>query len=194
MAEERAKGKQRKQPADPPENHWNPFTRPDPDMRARKRSRFLREIMTSRIFIVTGLCILGTVIVSGYTLYRTSIPSEGKPYERLTVEEAQSYMSFEENFVIADVRPEKDYLAGHIQDARSLPYNQIVENAEDLLPDMGQMIYVYGASSEESCRAAQKLSDMGYTNIAEIGDYDSWIMESSITETEGFLQNRIDDI
>lgn len=155
---------------------------------------FLRQVLTSRIFYVTMTCILGTVIVSVYTLFRTSVPSEGKPYERLSVPEALSYMSFEENYVIADVREEEAFLEGHIEGAVNVPYDRIVETAEDLLPDKGQMIYVYGARSEESTGAAQKLSDMGYTNIAEIGDYETWILETSMTETEGFFRNSIDDM
>ena len=52
----------------------------------------------------------------------------------------------------------------------------------DLLPDTGCTVYVYGNTEQESCSAAQKLSDMGYTSISEIGAYGDWITAQSETE------------
>ena len=60
----------------------------------------------------------------------------------------------------------------------------------DLLPDMSRTVYVYGSTEQESCAAAQKLSDMGYTGISEIGAYGDWITAQS--ETESLMEGLLD--
>jgi hypothetical protein len=51
-----------------------------------------------------------------------------------------------------------------------------VERADDVLPERDMMLYIYGADSEESCAGAQKLSDIGFTSVAETGSYADWHM------------------
>ena len=91
-------------------------------------------------------------------------------------------MSYEKDYVIVDVREKADYEAGHLDGAVSIPYEGLVAHAMDLLPDTGCTVYVYGNTEQESCSAAQKLSDMGYTSISEIGAYGDWITAQPETE------------
>ena len=60
------------------------------------------------------------------------------------------------------------------------------------LTDLEQTIYVYGDSVKQSCSGAQKLSDMGYKGIAEIGSYDSLIMQQKDTETEDLMSSPVE--
>ena len=118
--------------------------------------------------IVTAILIVATLI-------RSHRPSRGRPYERLSAEEAQLYMSYEAEYLILDVRSREDYEKGHLDEAVNIEYDSIVEKADDVLKDRGITVYVYGEDSAQSCAAAQKLSDIGYNSISEIGGYLDWL-------------------
>ena len=130
--------------------------------------------------IVTAVLIVATLI-------RSHRPSKGKPYERLSVEEARLYMSYEAAYLVLDVRDSEDYKAGHIDEAVNIEYDSLVEKADDILKDRGVTIYVYGENTAQSCAAAQKLTDIGYKLVAEIGSYTDWTVVETETETEGIL-------
>ena len=66
-------------------------------------------------------------------------------------------------------------------------FSELVKNAPVILRDSSQSVYVYGSTLEQSCAAAQKLSDMGYSGVAEIGSYADWQKDMSTTETESLM-------
>jgi len=132
-------------------------------------------------------CILAVVVSCAVLLARSLRPSNGKRYEQLTVEEALEYMNYEGDYCIVDVRPREDYEEGHLEGAVNLPYDRIVAGAAGVLPDRTQMIYVYGSDEKESCAAAQKLCDMDYQSITEIGGYDQWKAYVTSEETEALM-------
>ncbi len=130
--------------------------------------------MNKKIRIIFWVCTITVILCAAWSLIRTLRPSRGKPYERLSVEEASDYMSYEKTYCILDVRSKEEYDRGHVQGALNLPQEEIVAQAEELIPDKSTMVYVYGSDSESSCAAAQKLSDMGYISITETGSYSQW--------------------
>ena len=101
-------------------------------------------------------------------------------------------MSYEKNYMVIDVREPELYSAGHLQRAVNIPYSELVKKAPAILRDSSQSVYVYGNTSEESCAAAQKLSDMGYSGVAEIGSYADWQKDMSGTETESLMGTTIE--
>ncbi|MBQ9959558.1 MAG: rhodanese-like domain-containing protein, partial [Oscillospiraceae bacterium] len=62
----------------------------------------------------------------------------------------------------------------HIPGAICLPNELIGTQPPAELPDKAQLILVYCRSGNRSKQAAQKLFDMGYTNIVEFGGINSW--------------------
>ncbi len=117
-----------------------------------------------------------TVIVfTAWSLIRSLRPSRGKTYERLSAQEANEYMSYETQYYILDVRERSDYDSSHVDKAKNLPVSEIVERADEVIADRSMMIYIYGSDSGESCAAAQKLSDMGFTSVTETGSYQDWV-------------------
>jgi rhodanese-related sulfurtransferase len=138
-----------------------------------------------KIRIVFYLCALTIVIFTAWSLIRSLRPSRGKAYERLTVEEAKEYMSFEPAYCIVDVRDAPDYEKAHIDGARNLPLDQIIRKGDEVIPDRGMMLYVYGYDTQSSCAAAQKLSDMGFTSVAETGSYGDWIRFEQAAHSSG---------
>ena len=95
-------------------------------------------------------------------------------YRQISSAEAAELMQQENDYIILDVRTQKEYAEGHIPDAICIP-NETIGDAEiTALPDKNQFILVYCRSGNRSKQAAQKLADLGYTNIVEFGGINSW--------------------
>ena len=102
---------------------------------------------------------------------------QGAVYVNITAEEAKEIMDSEEGYVILDVREQDEYDAGHISGAILIPYTQIEEKANEMLPDKEQLILVYCRSGRRSKIAAEALVKLGYTNIKEFGGIMDWPYE-----------------
>ena len=102
---------------------------------------------------------------------------QGAVYVNITAEEAKQIMDTEAGYIILDVREQDEYDEGHIPDAILIPYTQIEEKANEMLPDKNQLILVYCRSGRRSKIAAQSLVELGYTNIREFGGIIDWPCE-----------------
>ena len=124
--------------------------------------------------MILRTCMIVIGAFSAFVIWKTLRPSPGKPYEQITMEQAQEFMSYESDYILADVGTEEDFAKGHLEGALNIPYNTLGTAASQLLPDAEQQIYVYGRSRKTSEKAARKLCELGYVNITEIGTYDQW--------------------
>ena len=98
-------------------------------------------------------------------------------YQQISQEDAKQIMDTESDIIILDVRTEGEYEDGHIEGAICIPNETIDEKVTDKLPDKEQTILVYCRSGNRSKQAAQKLADLGYTDIREFGGITSWKYE-----------------
>ena len=98
-------------------------------------------------------------------------------YRRISQEEAKRMMAVDDGHIIADVRRQDEYDAGHIPGAILIPNESIGTEQPEQLPDKNQIILVYCRSGRRSKEAAQKLADMGYTNLYEFGGIIDWTGE-----------------
>ena len=140
----------------------------------------LRERMdhSKKLSMIVGSCILLIAAVSSVVLYKTFRPSQGLPYEEITMEQLMEYMEYEAGYVLLDVRTKEEYRAGHIAGALNIPIDELNSLACEMLPDKEQMIYVYGKSGNRSRKAAAQLCKMGYVNISEVGEMQDWTGET----------------
>ena len=102
---------------------------------------------------------------------------QGAVYVNITAEEAKQIMDCEKGYIILDVREQDEYDAGHIPGAILIPYTQIEEKVDEMLPDKDQLILVYCRSGRRSKIAAEALAELGYTNIKEFGGIIDWPYE-----------------
>ena len=86
-------------------------------------------------------------------------------------------MAVNDGHVVVDVRRADEYVSGHIPGAILIPNESIGTEKPEQLPDKDQIILVYCRSGNRSKQAAQKLADMGYTNIYEFGGINTWTGE-----------------
>ncbi len=95
-------------------------------------------------------------------------------YYRISAEAAHEMMVRESGYVILDVREEWEYNETHITGAVLLPVTQIIEKANETLPDKNQKIFVYCRSGNRSLNASADLAALGYTNVWEFGGIIDW--------------------
>ena len=98
-------------------------------------------------------------------------------YEQITAEEAKKIMNSGEDYIILDTREQDEFDEGHIPGAILIPYTEIENKAEKMLPDKNKLILVYCRSGRRSKIAAATLSRIGYTNIKEFGGIIDWPYE-----------------
>lgn len=99
-------------------------------------------------------------------------------YEQISQEDAKELMDTEPDVVILDVRTREEYGDGHIMGAICIPNDELEDVAEEQLEDKDQMILVYCHSGNRSKQAAEKLIDLGYTDVKEFGGIITWEYET----------------
>lgn len=95
-------------------------------------------------------------------------------YEQITAEEAKKIMDSGEEHIILDTREQDEFDEGHIPGAILIPYTEIENKAEEMMPDKDKLILVYCRSGRRSKIAAESLAKLGYTNVKEFGGIIDW--------------------
>jgi rhodanese-related sulfurtransferase len=114
------------------------------------------------LFSVFALTVFSVVVIAGSS------------YEQIDQETAKQMMEKDDGHILVDVRHQEEYDEGHIPGAILIPNETITSEKPDELPDLDQIILIYCRSGRRSKEAAQKLADMGYTNIYEFGGIIDW--------------------
>jgi len=98
-------------------------------------------------------------------------------YEQITAENAKKIMDSGEEHIILDTREQDEFDEGHIPGAILIPYTEIENKAEEMIPDKDKLILVYCRSGRRSKIAAESLAKLGYTNVKEFGGIIDWPYE-----------------
>ena len=100
--------------------------------------------------------------------------STNNTYRQISIDEAVTMMREETGYIILDVRRADEFAAGHIPGAINVANESIGTDEIPELPDKNQLIMVYCRSGRRSKEAAEKLVNLGYTNIVEFGGILDW--------------------
>ena len=98
----------------------------------------------------------------------------GPGWQSISQDKAKEMMALDGGQIIVDVRRQDEYDAGHIPGAVLIPNESIGTEQPEELPDLDQIILIYCRSGNRSKQAAQKLADIGYTNVYEFGGISTW--------------------
>lgn len=129
-----------------------------------------------RVFLVALVALLALSLAGCEASNQTGVdqPEETWGYMEITQEEAMRMMEEDPNAIVVDVRTQEEYEEGHIPGAICIPNESITDQQPNELPDFAQRILVYCRSGNRSSQAAQKLADMGYTNVHDFGGIIDW--------------------
>ena len=114
-------------------------------------------------------------IASSVTLPTATEENAADSYRQISQETAKEMMNADDGHIIIDVRRHDEFDSGHIEGAICIPNESIDTEQPPELTDLNQIILVYCRSGRRSKEAAQKLYDMGYTNVYECGGIINWI-------------------
>lgn len=98
-------------------------------------------------------------------------------YVNITAQQAKEIMDSRNDYILLDTRTQEEYDEGHIPGAILIPYDEITQKAESILPDKSQLLLVYCRSGRRSKLASEDLVKLGYTNIKEFGGIIDWPYE-----------------
>ena len=94
---------------------------------------------------------------------------------RLTFEEAHRFLQLHPEAVLVDVREEAEYITGHARDAELLPVAELdAESADLVIGPKETPVLVYCRTGRRSREAAQKLEELGYTEVYDMGGLVGW--------------------
>ena len=123
----------------------------------------------------TSIGIIGGA--DGPTSIIVSEKGEKEMYQQITAEDAKKIMDSGEEHIILDTREQEEFDDGHIPNAILIPYTEIENKAEEMLPDKEKLILVYCRSGRRSKIAAESLAKLGYANVKEFGGIIDWPYE-----------------
>jgi len=99
-------------------------------------------------------------------------------YQKITPQKAKEIMDGEQPYILLDVRTEEEFDETRIPGAILIPNDEIIDRVETELPDKNAVILVYCRSGGRSAKAANKLIEMEYTNVYDIGGIIDWPYET----------------
>ena len=110
----------------------------------------------------------------GATSINYAEKGEKAMYQQITAEEAKNIMDSGEEHIVLDTREQDEFDEGHIPNAILIPYTEIENKAEEMIPDKDKLILVYCRSGRRSKIASEALAKLGYTNVKEFGGIIDW--------------------
>lgn len=156
----------------------------------KKRTKMILIGIVGVLLVVTFIFLKNHIVVTSNSISisigdsdgPTSVFIAGKlpkgeknmTYTSITMEEAKDIFQNSGDYIILDVRRADEFSEGHIPGAVNYANEDILQDKPEVLPDLEQTIYVYCRSGRRSKEAADKLVQMGYTNIIEIGGILDW--------------------
>ncbi|SDJ82428.1 rhodanese-like domain-containing protein [Natronincola ferrireducens] len=97
-------------------------------------------------------------------------------YNNLLPKEAKDLMDDNPHVVILDVRNEKEYNKGHLENAFLLPLKELKARRTEL--DEGNIYLVYCDNGKNSKKASRFLAESGYPRVYTlVGGYKKWPYE-----------------
>ncbi len=130
------------------------------------KRRILAALAACMLLAVLPGCGSGNQIMDGDGMMNS--------YKQISQEEAKEMLLRDDGHIVVDVRRQDEYDAGHIPGAILIPNEDIGTVPPKELPNLDQVILIYCRSGNRSKQAAQKLFDMGYTNLYEFGGILTW--------------------
>lgn len=136
----------------------------------------LTTIITKEKVIImgkTGLFIGLVIILAAVFIYyggMSKTPAKGS----VSPSEVKQKLDNKEDVVIIDVRTEEEYRTGHLPGSILIPVDRLSKNITNKVPDKDEEIIVYCRSGNRSRTAWKTLTQMGYTNVYDMGGINKW--------------------
>lgn len=123
-------------------------------------------------------CILIIIVIVVGVIFMLNRKDENIENEviikHVSMDDIVQIMNENKNYIIIDVRTVAEYNEGHIPNAICIPNETIGNDIINELSNKEQLILIYCRSGNRSKQAAEKLKQLGYTNLIEFGGIIDW--------------------
>lgn len=153
------------------------------EARTKTRSTFVAVIA------VVALALAGVVALAGCSAAPaesedTSMSDSSNAYAKITADEAKTMMDAG-NVTIVDVRTAQEYADGHIPGAINIPLESIGSDKPAELTDTDADLIVYCRTGVRSKQASDKLVELGYQHVNDMGGIVDWKGETVTGDQPG---------
>lgn len=131
-----------------------------------------------QLFLLAAVICFGMAILKFYSSRMLSAKPGEKSWSTLTAQEAKARLEENPDAILLDVRTQEEYDGGHIPGAVCFP-NEDIQPELPLPFEKDAEILVYCRSGRRSAGAAEKLAEMGYTNVSDFGGILNWPYETT---------------
>lgn len=107
--------------------------------------------------------------------------AENSPYHKISAEEAKDMID-SGDVTVVDVRTEEEYNEAHIPGAVLVSNESISSEPPEALPDKDGILIVYCRTGVRSRQASDKLVELGYTQVYDMGGIVDWEYETESEE------------
>lgn len=83
---------------------------------------------------------------------------------------AEEYIDNQQNVLIIDLRDAHEYEENHLLNSINIPYGELDQHIEELMPYQNTPIVLYCEKGSRSSMAAKKLEKLGFTKLFVIKD------------------------
>ena len=99
----------------------------------------------------------------------------GGAFTVINHETAMEMINFDPYIIVLDVRSPGEHAQRRVNNSVLFPIDTINETtAAEIIPAKDTIVILYCASGNRSRRAALELSDLGYTNVYDMGGIPNW--------------------
>ena len=133
--------------------------------------------MKKAIYITIAIVLIIAITIGVVIMLNTNKNETTPKITYSSMDEIQEIMNDNTDYIILDVRTLEEYNEGHIPNAICIPNETIDETVTQQLPNKHQLILIYCRSGNRSKQAANKLLQLGYTNLVEFGGIIDWAGE-----------------
>jgi len=142
-----------------------------------------------------AIVVLIAILICSFTQAQIKTPGQivenvKTRISQITVDDLKNKIETEDQFILLDVRTEKEYLAGHVENAVWLPRGFIEFKIQKLISDPEKDIILYCKRGSRSALTTYTLLEMGYKNVLNLeGGFEEWVAEgNSIYNLHGELE------
>lgn len=114
------------------------------------------------------------IVLFLYSCSSNKDDSSSSKYTKISADKAKDMMDKDSSVIILDVRTKQEYEEGYIEGAILIPNTELINRANNELPDKDATILVYCRSGNRSAKAAKELIEVGYTNVFDFGGINNW--------------------
>jgi len=126
--------------------------------------------------IVLGAILTWTIAQAQVKGAKQIVEEAEAQIQQISVDELKTKIDSDHEFILIDVRTEKEYLAGHIEKAVWIPSGKVKFATQNITTDPKVEIVMYCRARGQSALSVYALNEIGYERVFNLaGGFEEWV-------------------